>query len=162
MLTEAHEGSLLTVKEAAAKLGLHPMTVRKMIRQQRLPAVQLGGPGTSVRAANPPAPPPPPAAKAPSETEGQKNARETAEDYLSTQAFSRTGLLRQLKFEGYILADATYAVAAVKANWNQQAAKAAGEYLDSQSFSRIGLIRQLEFDGFTASQATYGVNQTGL
>jgi excisionase family DNA binding protein len=49
MLTEAHESSLLTVKQAAAKLGLHPMTVRKMIRQQRLPAVQLGGPGTSVR-----------------------------------------------------------------------------------------------------------------
>jgi excisionase family DNA binding protein len=49
MLTETHEGSLLTVKEAAALLGLHPMTVRKMIRQQRLPAVQIGGPGTSVR-----------------------------------------------------------------------------------------------------------------
>jgi excisionase family DNA binding protein len=49
MLAETHESSLLTVKEAAAKLGLHPMTVRKMIRQQRLPAVQLGGPGTSVR-----------------------------------------------------------------------------------------------------------------
>jgi hypothetical protein len=111
-------------------------------------------------AANPPAPPPPPAA--PSETAGQKNARQTAEDYLSTQAFSTKGLLRQLKFEGYTAADATYAVNAVHANWNQQAAKSAQEYLDTQSFSRIGLIRQLEFDGFTVSQATYGVNQTGL
>jgi excisionase family DNA binding protein len=48
MLTEAHR-ELLTVKETAQLLGLHPMTVRKMIAQGRLPALQLGGPGTSVR-----------------------------------------------------------------------------------------------------------------
>jgi excisionase family DNA binding protein len=40
---------MLTVKEAAAQLRVHPMTVRKMITDGRIPAVQLGGPGTSIR-----------------------------------------------------------------------------------------------------------------
>lgn len=51
MLTTANRHSLLTVKEAAARLRLHPMTVRRMIRDGRIPAVQLGGPGSSIRVA---------------------------------------------------------------------------------------------------------------
>jgi len=42
---------LLTVKETAARLGLHPMTVRSKIRRGDLPAVQLGGKGSAVRVA---------------------------------------------------------------------------------------------------------------
>lgn len=49
MLTDAHTRELLTVKEAAQRLRLHPMTVRRMIDDGRLPAVQLGGPGTAIR-----------------------------------------------------------------------------------------------------------------
>lgn len=49
MLTTANRRSLLTVKEVASRLGLHPMTVRRMIADGRLPAVQLGGHGTSIR-----------------------------------------------------------------------------------------------------------------
>jgi hypothetical protein len=77
-------------------------------------------------------------------------------------AFSRKGLIEQLKFEGYSTKDATYGVDALKANWNEQAALKAADYLDMSSFSRSGLIEQLEFEGFTSSQAKYGVKSTGL
>ena len=49
MLTNAHTRELLTVKEVAARLGLHPMTVRRKIREGELRAMQLGGKGSSVR-----------------------------------------------------------------------------------------------------------------
>jgi hypothetical protein len=98
----------------------------------------------------------------PDETVSQANARESAESYLNTSSFSRSGLIKQLEFEGFSRADATYAVDAVNPNWNEQAAKSAKAYLDTSSFSRSGLIKQLEFEGFTTKQATYGVNQTGL
>jgi excisionase family DNA binding protein len=39
----------LTVKQAAQRLGLHEVTVRRKIRAGHLPALQLGGPGAAVR-----------------------------------------------------------------------------------------------------------------
>jgi excisionase family DNA binding protein len=39
----------LQVKEVARLLDVHPITVRRMIRQGRLPAVQLGGRGAPLR-----------------------------------------------------------------------------------------------------------------
>jgi hypothetical protein len=100
--------------------------------------------------------------EAPAESAGQENARRTAEDYVSTAAFSRVGLIKQLKFEGYSTADASYGVDAINADWNEQAAKSAKDYLDVSGFSRSGLIGQLEFDGYTAQQAAYGVSRNGL
>jgi excisionase family DNA binding protein len=52
MLTTAHTRSLLTVKEVASRLALHPQTVRTKIRRGELPAVQLGRKGTSIRVAS--------------------------------------------------------------------------------------------------------------
>jgi len=50
MVTQAHpRDELLTVKEAAARLRVHPQSVRRMIEDGRLRAFQLGGPGTAVR-----------------------------------------------------------------------------------------------------------------
>ena len=95
----------------------------------------------------------------PDETSGQANARRTASDYIDSSGFSRTGLIKQLKFEGYSLADATYGADAIGADWNEQAARTAADYLDSSGFSRSGLIEQLEFEGYTASQASYGASQ---
>jgi hypothetical protein len=89
------------------------------------------------------------AEESPGETAAQENARRSAEDYLGTSAFSRSGLIKQLKFEGYSTADATYGVDAVSPDWNEQAAKSAANYLDISSFSRSGLIHQLKFEGFT-------------
>lgn len=92
----------------------------------------------------------------------QQNALRSAENYLSFTAFSRTGLIGQLEFEGYPTEDATWAVDRVEVDWNEQAAKSAANYLDFTSFSRSGLIDQLIFEGFTPQEAEYGVNQTGL
>jgi Host cell surface-exposed lipoprotein len=95
-------------------------------------------------------------------TVSQQNAVKMAQDYLEYSAFSRSGLIDQLKFEGFSTADATYGVDKLNANWNEQAAKKAQDYLKYSSFSRSGLIAQLKFEGFTAQQAEYGVKQTGL
>jgi hypothetical protein len=77
-------------------------------------------------------------------------------------AFSRSGLIHQLEFEGFATEDATYGVDAVTVDWNEQAAKSAAGYLDVMAFSRSGLIHQLVFEGFTQEQAEYGVSTTGL
>ena len=52
-------------------------------------------------------------APAPSETIGQQNARESAQSYLDSQSFSRSGLIDQLLFEGFSQAEAEYGVNAV-------------------------------------------------
>lgn len=85
-----------------------------------------------------------------------------AQDYLDYSAFSRSGLIDQLEFEGFSTQDATAAVDSLNVDWDEQAALKAQEYLDYSSFSRSGLIDQLVFEGFTQSQAQYGVNQAGL
>lgn len=97
----------------------------------------------------------------PEMTMGQKNALKQAHNYLDFSAFSRSGLIDQLEFEGYSTEDATFAVDNCGADWNEQAAKKAQDYLDFSSFSRSGLIDQLEFEGFTTEQAEYGVSAVG-
>jgi hypothetical protein len=92
----------------------------------------------------------------------QANALEKALQYLAYSAFSRQGLIDQLKYEGFSDADATYGADSAGADWNQQAALKAQEYLDYTSFSRSGLIEQLQFEGFTLAQATYGADAVGL
>ena len=96
------------------------------------------------------------------ETVSQSNAKKAAKNYLSFMAFSRTGLIKQLEFENYSTADATYGVDAQNADWNAQAAKSAKAYLKLMPFSRTSLIDQLVFEGFTQAQAEYGVSTTGL
>lgn len=98
----------------------------------------------------------------PSMTRAQENAADQAESYLDMSAFSRSGLIKQLEFEGYSKSDATYGVDSVDANWTEQADKKAEEYLAMSSFSRSGLIDQLEFEGFTAAQAKHGATAAGL
>ena len=92
-------------------------------------------------------------------TAAMENAVGAAESYLGYTAFSRTGLIEQLEFEGYDTADATFAVDYLKVNWNEQAVKSAKSYLDYTSFSLSGLIEQLQFEGFTYEQAAYGANK---
>ena len=89
------------------------------------------------------------------------NAVKSAENYLDFMAFSRSGLIKQLEFEGYSKDAATLAVDLLDVDWNEQAAKKAESYLDVMSFSRKGLISQLKFEGFTQKQAEYGVEAVG-
>lgn len=97
----------------------------------------------------------------PSPTTGEKNALRTAREYLNISAFSYSGLIHQLEYEGYSTEEATYAADNCNANWNEQAAKSAKEYLDVSSFSRQELINQLIYEGYTQEQAEYGVTQNG-
>lgn len=90
---------------------------------------------------------------------GKKNALEQAYSYLNAMAFSYSGLIEQLEYEGYSTEEATYAVDNCGADWKEQAVRKAEEYLKSMSFSKSGLIEQLEYEGFTHEQAVYGADQ---
>ena len=102
-------------------------------------------------------------------TTAQKNAYQSAQDYLATAAFSRQGLIDQLTSDsgdGYDKEDAEFAVKKLekegKVSWKEQAVKAAKSYLDTSSFSKSGLIEQLESeygDQFTHEQAVYGADK---
>lgn len=98
----------------------------------------------------------------PETTLSQDNALGAAESYLEYQAFSKSGLIKQLKYEKYSTADATWAANHVDADWNEQAEKSGRNYLENQSFSRASLVTQLKYEGFTTAQATYAVKQIGL
>lgn len=95
-------------------------------------------------------------------TAAQENAVAKAEQYLDLMAYSRTGLIDQLKFEKFSEQDATFGVDALKVNWNEQAVAKAEQYLDMMAYSRDGLIDQLKFEGFTEAQAAYGAKGAGL
>ena len=92
-------------------------------------------------------------------TASQRNALRAAESYLEYSAFSKSGLEKQLKFEGFSSSAARYGATHCGANWYHQAARAARAYLEYTSFSRSGLQQQLEFEGFTPAQARFGVNR---
>ena len=95
-------------------------------------------------------------------TRGEQNALSTAHDHLDTMAFSRSGLIDQLKYEGYTSSEAEYAVDNCGADWDHQAVLMAEEYLDTMPFSRSGLIEQLEYEGFSYSQASAAATAAGL
>ena len=88
------------------------------------------------------------------------SALQKAHDYLNYSAFSRTGLIEQLEYEGFSKDDATYAVDNCGADWKAQAALKAKEYRKLTAFSHKGLVEQLEFEGFTHEQAEYGATQS--
>lgn len=102
------------------------------------------------------------AAKASEGTVSEQNAAGKAADYLSMTSFSRTGLIKQLEYDGFSASDAAWGVDKQHADWNAEATAKAKDYLSMTSFSRSGLISQLEYDGFTALQAQHGANAVGL
>ena len=97
----------------------------------------------------------------------QKNATQSAQQYLSFKGFSREGLIHQLSSragDGYDVLDATIAVDSLQVDWNKQAVIVAKEYIDLMPFSCQRLIHQLSSragDKFTVDQATYGAQQAG-
>ena len=95
-------------------------------------------------------------------TVSQQNASKKAESYLKYSAYSRSGLISQLEYEGFSKADATFGADSLKTNWSEQATKKATSYLKYSAYSRTSLIEQLEYEGFTRVQAEYGVSRTGL
>ena len=97
-----------------------------------------------------------------SSTSAYRQAVIMAKSYLNYSAFSSSGLIEQLKYEGFTKGQATRAVGSMSVNWKKQAAKKAKSYLELQAFSRSGLIEQLKYEGFTNGQAAYGVRAVGL
>ncbi|SRR6056297_2585383 len=97
----------------------------------------------------------------PEATTGERNALSKAKTYLDQMAFSRDGLIEQLKYEGFTHQQAVYGADNVGADWNEQAVRQAKIYLDQMAFSRDGLIEQLKYEGFTHQQAEYGAEGVG-
>ncbi|MCQ2530398.1 MAG: Ltp family lipoprotein [Lachnospiraceae bacterium] len=96
-----------------------------------------------------------------SSTTSQKNALESAQSYISSLAFSYTGLIEQLEWEGYSEEDAIYAADNCGADWYKEAEESVDSYLSFMGFSYTGLIDQLEYEGFTTDQATKAVDACG-
>lgn len=117
------------------------------------------GAAPSVPAA--PAAPSVPAASSAAPTTGERNALDKARDYLDFMAFSYSGLVEQLEYEGFLHSEAVYGADNCGADWYEQAALKAADYLEFMPFSRSGLIEQLEYEGFTHDQAVYGAEQNG-
>lgn len=101
-------------------------------------------------------------------TVSQEQAIKSAEQYLSTTAFSRAGLIEQLSSSagsGFAEKDAIFAVDHLHVNWDEQAVKAAKQYLSTSSFSCQGLTEQLTSSAgskFTQAQAEYAATKVGL
>jgi SOS response regulatory protein OraA/RecX len=94
-------------------------------------------------------------------TIGEKNALSKAQSYLDYSAFSYSGLIKQLKYEGFTTEQAEYAVDNCGADWNEQATLKAKSYLDYSAFSYNGLVKQLKYEGFTQQEAEHGVDNSG-
>lgn len=94
-------------------------------------------------------------------TTGERNALERAKEYLDYSAFSYSGLIEQLEYEGYTNQEATYGADNCGADWNVQAEQCAKDYMEYSEFSQSGLIEQLEYEGFTHSQAVHGAESVG-
>lgn len=91
-------------------------------------------------------------------TTGKEGALNRANSYLSHSAFSYTGLIEQLEYEGFSEYEAQYAADNCGADWKKQALKKAQSYLSHSAFSKSGLTEQLEYEGFTNEEAKYGVD----
>ena len=95
-------------------------------------------------------------------TSSGDSAEDQARRYLRSSAFSYSGLVKQLEYEGYSNSEAKRAADKCGADWKEQALKSAKSYLRLNSgFSEKGLKRQLVYEGFTDDEAAYGVKYCG-
>jgi len=101
----------------------------------------------------------------PEMTPGQRNALESAEDYVEMMAFSKQGLFEQLSSpagDGYSKADAKFAVEHLDVDWKEEAVEAAKNYLDMMPMSEQELFEQLTSaagEKFTEEEARYAIKK---
>ena len=88
-----------------------------------------------------------------------ENAIESAEAYNKIFAYSKKGLIENLKYEGFSEDIAECAVKSINANWKENCVRSAYSYLDLSPFSKEELIHQLDYDGFTPEEIDYAMNQ---
>ena len=94
-------------------------------------------------------------------TSGESEALSCAKGYLKYMAFSYSGLIDQLEYEGFSTEEATYAADNCGADWYEQAEECAASYLKYSAFSYTGLVDQLEYEGFTSDQAESAADNCG-
>jgi hypothetical protein len=82
--------------------------------------------------------------------------------YLNSSGYSRSGLIKQLLYEGFSNDDAIYAVDAQKTDWRVNAVRKATSYLRSSGYSRSGLIKQLLYEGFSLADSEFAATSVGL
>ena len=88
-----------------------------------------------------------------------ENAIESAEAYNKIFAYSKKGLIENLKYEGFSEEIAECAVKSINANWQENCVRSAHSYLEIISYSKEELIHQLDYVGFTAEEIDYAMNQ---
>ena len=88
-----------------------------------------------------------------------ENAIESAEAYSNVFAYSKKGLIENLKYEGFSEDIAECAVKSINANWKENCVRSAHSYLEIISYSKEELIHQLDYVGFTAEEIDYAMNQ---
>ena len=91
------------------------------------------------------------------ETEGEKYALLSAQQYLLVIPMSYNKLIEQLEFDGYTTDEAIYAADNCNADWYEQAVKSGKNYLEILPLSRKALKEQLVFDEFEEDIAEYAV-----
>ena len=87
------------------------------------------------------------------------NAIESAEAYNKVFAYSKKGLIENLKYEGFSEEIAECAVKSINVNWKENCVRSAYSYLDLFDMSKKELIHQLDYDGFTTEEIDYAMNQ---
>ena len=88
-----------------------------------------------------------------------ENAIESAEAYNKVFAYSKKGLIENLKYDGFSEDIAECAVKSINANWKENCVRSAYSYLDLFSSSKKELIHQLDYDGFTPEEIDYAMNE---
>ena len=91
----------------------------------------------------------------------ERNAYKKAQSYLSHLAYSESGLLKQLDYEGFTPEQARFGVDHSDADWFAEAAEKAASYMEHLAYSRDGLYRQLEYEGFTPDQIEFALADVG-
>lgn len=91
----------------------------------------------------------------------KEDALEDAKFFLEYFGYSYSGLIEQLKYDGYTDEAATYAADNCGADWNEQAAKSASVYKEYTEFSKDEVKSFLEYEGFTDEQIAYGLAAVG-
>ena len=92
---------------------------------------------------------------------GEKNALKKARDYFNVGNFSYSGIIKQLKYNGFSNSEATFAADHCGADWKMQAALKAQAYLALMPFSSSGLAKQLQYEGFTMEQIAFALAANG-
>ena len=88
-----------------------------------------------------------------------ENAIESAEAYNKIFAYSKKGLIENLKYEGFSEEIAECAVKSINANWKENCVRSAHSYLEIISYSKEELIHQLDYVGFTAEEIDYAMDK---